>query len=70
MKCERSTETPRLLRLLTALCSCQGQPIESNQDDIVKVLIGNEDAKNKFLIPIKRLNKKGEINICYDLTKN
>ena len=28
--CERSQETKRLITLLTALCSCQGQPISSN----------------------------------------
>ena len=67
--CERSLETPRLLRLLTALCSCQGQPISSNQTDIIQILIGTESSRKKFLMLVQRKRPDG-VEVCLDLTAN
>lgn len=68
-KSERSHETKRLILLLTALCSCQGQPIPSNQTDIVQILFeSNQENRDKFLMPIRK-QKRGEIEVCLNLAK-
>ena len=68
--CERSLETPRLLRLLTALCSCQGQPIQSNQQDIIKILMESSvQNREKFLMLLGRKKGSQAIEICLDLSK-
>ena len=69
ISCQRCNETPRLLKLLTALCSCQNTPIESNQSDIVRILIEtSQSIRNKFLMLLRR-QRRGEIEICMDLEK-
>ena len=65
---ERSLETPRVIRLLTALCSCQGTPIPSNQTDIVQILFNQVENRQKFINLLKR-QRHGEIEICLDLKK-
>jgi len=60
--CKRNHETPRLLKLLTAMCSCRNTEISSNQDSIIKFLSGSDakakEASEKFVMPIEKLRKK------------
>lgn len=67
MKLDRGMQTPRLLRLLTALCSCQITPIPENQWDIMQVMLKENNIRDKFLMPLRQLNKRSEIEVCRSL---
>mmetsp|Transcript_11845 Transcript_11845/g.18234 ORF Transcript_11845/g.18234 Transcript_11845/m.18234 type:complete len:401 (-) Transcript_11845:5665-6867(-) len=49
--CASSSKNMRFLNLLSALCSCNGEAIGSNQDDICDFLLEVEEFQN-LLIPI------------------
>lgn len=55
---DKGREAPRLLSLLRALCASQNKPIIQNQLDVVTILVENEEAKQKLLMPIKRIKKR------------
>lgn len=64
---DKGREAPRLLSLLRALCASQNKPIIQNQLDVVTILVENEEAKQKLLMPIKRIKKRYPIQVCLDL---
>lgn len=66
-ECDKGKEAPRLLRLLTAICASRNGPILRNQHDIVIILTEHEEAKKKLLMPLRRLKKRFEIEVCLDL---
>ena len=72
-KCKRNLETPRLLRLLTALCSVRGVPIPENQSVIANTMLSDDDkeVRNKFLILIRKQKRRvnAEFEICLNMQK-
>lgn len=66
-ECDKGKEEPRLLSLLTALCASQNGPIISNQHDVVRILVEQEEARNKLLMPLRRVKKRYEIEVCLDM---
>ena len=65
---KRGLDTPRLLRLLTALCSCQGSAIRENQEDIAYTMIERDvSLMKKFMVGLKRKSKRSEYEICLNL---
>lgn len=45
------------MKLLTALCSCNGEPILSNQNAVSEFLIKRDENKSALIIPV-RFNEK------------
>ena len=43
--CAKSSKNERFLKLLSALCSCNGEAITTNQDDICDLLLKVEDKE-------------------------
>jgi hypothetical protein len=41
------------LNLLAALCSCNGDAVNSNQDDICEILLEEEENKEALIIKMK-----------------
>jgi hypothetical protein len=67
-ECDKGKEAPRLLSLLHALCASQNGPIIQNQIDVVTILVENEEARLKLLMPLRRIKKRYEIEVCLDLS--
>jgi hypothetical protein len=66
---DRGKEAPRSFSLLTALCATQHKTIRDNQNDIVSILLENPEAREKLLMPIRRLKKRLPIEVCFDLSQ-
>ena len=66
---DRGKEAPRLLSLLTALCATQHKTIRGNQNDVVSILLENTEAREKLLMPLRRLKKRLPIEVCFDLSE-
>jgi hypothetical protein len=54
--CKYQKKNERFLNLLAALCSCNGDAITSNQDDICDILLEDEDNKESLVIKMKTKN--------------
>lgn len=65
-ECDKGKEEPRLLQLLTALCGTADMQVERTQNAIVSILTQQEEAKNKLIMPIRRVKKRHEIEVCLD----
>jgi len=66
-ECDKGKEEPRLLALLTALCASQKAPIIRSQNDVVRILTTDESARNKLLMPLRRIKKRKPIEVCLDM---
>jgi len=52
-QCKYQKKNERFLNLLSALCSCNGEAIASNQDDICAIMLENEENKTELLFQIR-----------------
>jgi hypothetical protein len=43
--CAKSSKNERFLKLLSALCSCNGEAITTNQDDICDLLLATDEKE-------------------------
>ena len=61
--CAKSSKNERFLKLLSALCSCNGEAITTNQDDICDLLLKVEDKEkaefDELLIMIEEKTQPG-----------
>jgi hypothetical protein len=60
--CKGQMKNERFLNLLATLCSCNGQAVNSNQDDCCEILLENDD-NNDALIMKMAANRSGEYEI-------
>jgi inositol 1,4,5-triphosphate receptor type 1 len=60
--CKGQMKNERFLNLLATLCSCNGQAVNSNQDDCCEILLENDD-NNEALIMKMAANRSGEYEI-------
>eukprot|EP00347_Sterkiella_histriomuscorum_P021853 403332539 len=51
--CKSQEKHKRLIKLLTALCSCNGDPIVHNQNDVVKYLLLDIETRDALMMPIR-----------------
>jgi len=51
--------------LLKAICSCNGEPIVNNQNDIVKILLEDEQSRTFLMMPV-RMKNDGSIDVLMD----
>lgn len=56
-----------MIQLLKAICSCHGQPIVNNQNDIVEVLLEDEPHRNYLMMPV-RMKNDGSADVMMDKT--
>lgn len=63
--CKIQGRQRRLIQLLKAICSCHGEPIINNQNDIVKIMLDNESSRNTLMMPIK-MHTDGKIHVLMD----
>ena len=52
--CSQSEKNEKFINLLCALCHCNNEAIQSNQDDICDIIIENEEF-NKLLIKVEKV---------------
>ena len=57
--CAKSIKNERFLNLLSALCSCNGESISTNQDDICDMLLEEEEFEN-ILIKVRKRSGVGQ----------
>jgi inositol 1,4,5-triphosphate receptor type 1 len=60
--CKGQMKNERFLNLLATLCSCNGEAVNSNQDDTCEILLENEE-NNKALIMKMVATKSGDYEI-------
>jgi hypothetical protein len=53
MLCRDQDRERQLILLLKAICSCNGDPIMNNQNDIVKIMFNDEVTKTFLCMPVK-----------------
>lgn len=51
--CKIQEKDKKLIKLLTALCTCYGEAIAHNQNNIVKYLLEDRETKEKLIMPIR-----------------
>ena len=51
--------------MLKAICSCNGEPIVNNQNDIVKILLEDEQSRTFLMMPV-RMKNDGSIDVLMD----
>lgn len=51
--CVQKPKHERFLNLLSGLCSCNGDAVQSNQDDICAEMIDKTDIMRKMLYPVR-----------------
>lgn len=61
--CKEQKKDERFVLLLTALCSCMGEAITSNQNDIIRILLEDEEYRNILVFPLKQRNGVIQIRI-------
>lgn len=57
-----------MIQLLKAICSCNGDPIINNQNDIAKVLLEDEDSRTFLMMPV-RMKNDGNVDVLMDSTR-
>lgn len=61
--CKQQGKDKRLIKLLTALCTCYGGAVEHNQMFIVKFLLEDRDTREKLMMPVRVKDKNVEVKI-------
>ena len=51
--CVSNPKHERYMKLLTALCSCNGEAVPANQNAISDVILQNEGNKSALVMPVK-----------------
>ena len=52
-----------MIKLLTALCTCYGEAIAHNQNNIVKYLLEEKETKEKLIMPIRVRDDVVEVRV-------
>lgn len=61
--CKTQGKDKKLIKLLTALCTCYGEAVEHNQQSIVKFLLEDRDTREKLMMPIKLKDNYVEVKV-------
>lgn len=54
--CKIQNRERQLIQLLKAICSCNGEPIINNQNDIVKILLEDDHSRTFLMMPVRMKN--------------
>lgn len=60
----------KLIKLLTALCTCYGNAVSHNQNNIVKYLLEDRETKEKLLMPLRVRDDIVEVRVENNDPKN
>jgi hypothetical protein len=60
----------KLIKLLTALCTCYGNAVSHNQNNIVKYLLEDRETKEKLLMPLRVRDDMVEVRVENNDPKN
>jgi len=63
--CKIQEKDKKLVKLLTALCTCYGNAVEHNQLNIVKYLLEDKETRDKLMMPI-RMREQGVVEVRID----
>jgi hypothetical protein len=63
--CKIQEKDKKLVKLLTALCTCYGKAVEHNQLNIVKYLLEDKETRDKLMMPI-RMREQGVVEVRID----
>jgi hypothetical protein len=61
--CVEQGRDMQLIHLLKAICSCNGEPIVNNQNDIVKVMLMNKAIRDFLMMPVRMTNNNQVITV-------
>lgn len=66
--CRDQDRERQLILLLKAICSCNGDPIMNNQNDIVKIMFNDEVTKTFLCMPVKmNSNQTADVLLYTDM---
>jgi hypothetical protein len=54
---------------LKAICSCHGQPIVNNQNDIVSILLEDDHSRSYLMMPV-RMKNDGSADVLVNKDNN
>jgi hypothetical protein len=54
-----------LIQLLKAICSCLGEPVVNNQNDIAEILLEDAESRTFLMMPV-RMRSEGAVDVLMD----
>lgn len=63
--CRVQNRQRRLIQLLKAICSCLGEPVVNNQNDIAEILLEDAESRTFLMMPV-RMRSEGMVDVLMD----